>query len=148
MFAFANNISNFALSTTPNIKALTGTFFCLYFLMATQDIAVDGWALTMLSKPNRQFGPVCNSIGQNLGQAISYTGFIALNDDEVGGWIRDKLSLTGVSLPGSGGLVSLSSFMRFSGLGFMVVTAAVTVFKKERSKSEEVSASERSEHIF
>ena len=33
-----------------NITLLTGMFFMLNFLAATQDIAVDGWALTMLSK--------------------------------------------------------------------------------------------------
>ena len=33
-----------------NILVLTAVFFCLNFLAATQDIAVDGWALTMLSK--------------------------------------------------------------------------------------------------
>lgn len=33
-----------------NILLLTFVFFMLNFLAATQDIAVDGWALTMLSK--------------------------------------------------------------------------------------------------
>jgi len=33
-----------------NILLLTAMFFMLTFLAATQDIAVDGWALTMLSK--------------------------------------------------------------------------------------------------
>ena len=33
-----------------NIVTLTFVFFCLNFLAATQDIAVDGWALTMLSR--------------------------------------------------------------------------------------------------
>jgi PAT family acetyl-CoA transporter-like MFS transporter 1 len=36
-----------------DVKGITAFFFLLYFLMATQDIAVDGWALTMLSKKNR-----------------------------------------------------------------------------------------------
>jgi len=38
--------------TTVNIDIplLTGMFFVLNFLAATQDIAVDGWALTMLSR--------------------------------------------------------------------------------------------------
>jgi len=31
-----------------NVKPETAYFFVLYFLMATQDIAVDGWTLTML----------------------------------------------------------------------------------------------------
>ena len=47
-----------------------------------QDIAVDGWALTMLSKANRGRGPLCNSIGQNIGYFMSYVGFLALNDAE------------------------------------------------------------------
>lgn len=34
----------------PNVYYLTTVFFMFNFLAATQDIAVDGWALTMLSK--------------------------------------------------------------------------------------------------
>ena len=37
-------------SIAPNIQVLTMAFFFLNFLAATQDIAVDGWALTMLKK--------------------------------------------------------------------------------------------------
>lgn len=37
-------------SHTPNVVLLTGIFFLLNFLAATQDIAVDGWALTILSR--------------------------------------------------------------------------------------------------
>ena len=33
-----------------NVYVLTAVFFMLNFLAATQDIAVDGWALTMLSR--------------------------------------------------------------------------------------------------
>ena len=35
-------------SSEPNVTILTAMFFFLNFLAATQDIAVDGWALTML----------------------------------------------------------------------------------------------------
>lgn len=35
---------------TPNVTLITCIFFALNFLAATQDIAVDGWALTMLSR--------------------------------------------------------------------------------------------------
>lgn len=34
----------------PQVALLTALFFTLYFLAATQDIAVDGWALTMLKR--------------------------------------------------------------------------------------------------
>ncbi|KAG0718846.1 Acetyl-coenzyme A transporter 1 [Chionoecetes opilio] len=32
----------------PNVPVITSVFFALNFLAATQDIAVDGWALTIL----------------------------------------------------------------------------------------------------
>lgn len=38
------------LTEDPSTTFLTLMFFCLNFLAATQDIAVDGWALTMLRK--------------------------------------------------------------------------------------------------
>lgn len=34
----------------PNIEMLTVIFFALNVLAATQDIVVDGWALTMLKR--------------------------------------------------------------------------------------------------
>jgi len=34
----------------PNLNALTVMFFLLNFLAATQDVVVDGWALTMLKR--------------------------------------------------------------------------------------------------
>ena len=37
-------------AVSPNVKMLTIAFFMLNFLAATQDIAVDGWALTMLHR--------------------------------------------------------------------------------------------------
>jgi hypothetical protein len=35
-----------------DIASITALFFVLVLLAATQDIAVDGWALTLLSRPN------------------------------------------------------------------------------------------------
>lgn len=65
-------------STNLSVKGVTAFFFGLYFLMATQDIAVDGWALTMLSPKNRGRGPVCNSIGQNIGYFCSFVALLCL----------------------------------------------------------------------
>jgi MFS transporter, PAT family, solute carrier family 33 (acetyl-CoA transportor), member 1 len=112
-----------------NVKGLTIFFFVLYFLMATQDIAVDGWALTMLSKKNRGRGPICNSIGQNVGYFLSFVGFLALNDAESSEAIwRPLFRLP--SRPGQG-LVSLGGFIRFMGIFMLVVTTLVAVFKTE-----------------
>jgi len=51
-------------ASSPDIMNLTVSFFILNFCAATQDIAVDGWALTMLSKKNVGMASTCNSVGQ------------------------------------------------------------------------------------
>jgi PAT family acetyl-CoA transporter-like MFS transporter 1 len=118
-----------AAAQTMNVKGVTVFFFILYFLMATQDIAVDGWALTMLSKKNRGRGPVCNSIGQNLGYFMSFVGFLALNDAESSEnlW-RPLFGLP--SIPGKG-IVSLGGFIKFMGVFMLVITTLVAIFKHE-----------------
>uniref|UniRef100_A0A6P7G5N7 Acetyl-coenzyme A transporter 1 n=1 Tax=Diabrotica virgifera virgifera TaxID=50390 RepID=A0A6P7G5N7_DIAVI len=64
--------------SAPNIEVLTFMFFSLNFLAATQDIAVDGWALTMLRKENVGHASTCNSVGQTTGFFLSYVLFMAL----------------------------------------------------------------------
>ena len=41
-----------------DIGSITALFFALVLLAATQDIAVDGWALTLLSRRNIGCGGV------------------------------------------------------------------------------------------
>lgn len=120
---------NLSLESGINVKGVTAFFFALYFLMATQDIAVDGWALTMLSKKNRGRGPVCNSIGQNLGYFFSFVGFLALNDPES----SERLWRPLLGLPSnpSVGLVSLGGFLRVMGYLMIITTMAVAIFKQE-----------------
>lgn len=45
----------------PQMILLTSVFFVLWFLAATQDVAVDGWALTMLKRENVGFAGTCNA---------------------------------------------------------------------------------------
>ncbi|TFY70069.1 hypothetical protein EVJ58_g9 [Rhodofomes roseus] len=61
------------------INVLTAAFTTLVFLSATQDIAVDGWALTLLSEDNLSYASTCQTIGLNTGYLLSYTVFLALN---------------------------------------------------------------------
>ena len=71
------------------IVMLTLLFLFLYVLMATQDIAVDAWALTMLSKENVGLASSCNTIGLTAGYMISYIGFLAFNSAEFcNTWLR------------------------------------------------------------
>lgn len=67
---------------SPNIPLLTCIFFALNFLAATQDIAVDGWALTMLKRCNVGHASTCNSVGQTAGYFLGYVAFMALESAE------------------------------------------------------------------
>jgi PAT family acetyl-CoA transporter-like MFS transporter 1 len=118
-----------AATSDMNVKGVTTFFFVLYFLMATQDIAVDGWALTMLSKKNRGRGPICNSIGQNIGFFLSFVGFLAFNDIESSETIWRPL----LRLPSNPtkGLVSLKGFLKFMGGMMLVTTICVAILKRE-----------------
>jgi len=64
-----------------NIYELTFLFTSLVFFSATQDIAVDGWALTLLSQENLSFASTCQTVGLNTGFFASFTVFLALNSE-------------------------------------------------------------------
>ena len=97
-------------SSTPDVFTLTCMFFFLNFLAATQDIAVDGWALTMLQRHNVGYASTCNSVGQTAGYFIGYIGYMALE---------------------SYGVLKLPDFLTFWGYTFIVVTTLVAIFKQE-----------------
>jgi len=97
-------------SSVPNVTMLTAMFFFLNFLAATQDIAVDGWALTMLQRHNVGYASTCNSVGQTAGYFLGYVFFMALE---------------------SYGLVTLPGFLKFWALVFMIATTLVAVLKSE-----------------
>lgn len=46
------------------------------------DVAVDGWALTLLSPENLGYASTCQTIGLNTGYFASFTVFLALNSEE------------------------------------------------------------------
>ena len=48
----------------------------------TQDIAVDGWALTLLSPENVAYASTCQTVGTTLGYFTSFTIFLALNNGQ------------------------------------------------------------------
>jgi MFS transporter, PAT family, solute carrier family 33 (acetyl-CoA transportor), member 1 len=105
-----------------DISSLTWTFFALYFLAATQDIAVDGWALTMLPESHVGYAGTCNSVGQTLGYFIAFSGFMVL----------DGLQICG-----------LDSFIMFWVVVFGVGTVAVLLFTREGEKCEEDEQKQR-----
>jgi hypothetical protein len=104
---------------------VTALFFILVLLAATQDIAVDGWALTLLSKKNVGYAATCQTVGMNIGYFTSFTVFLALSDPE---FCSSYLG-TATGVP----MVTLSGYMRFWGYVYLIVTAAVAILKNENT---------------
>lgn len=113
----------------PNITVLTGFFFFLNFLAATQDIVVDGWALTMLQRHNVSLASTCNSMGQTTGYFLGYVIFLGLESAEFcNAYLR--------STPSPHGIVTLPGFLYFWGIVFLLLTTLIMVLKKEYSPAE------------
>ncbi|XP_002187363.4 acetyl-coenzyme A transporter 1 [Taeniopygia guttata] len=111
----------------PDVAALTVTFFLFEFLAATQDIAVDGWALTMLSRENVGYASTCNSVGQTAGYFLGNVLFLAL---ESASFCNKYLR----SEPQPRGIVTLADFLFFWGAVFLVTTTLVAFLKKENQE--------------
>lgn len=91
---------------------LTIMFISMNFLCATQDIAVDGWALTMLRKENTSYQAICNAAGQTFGFTLGWTGLTVLEHLQI---------------------MDLSGFLFYLGIIFLLATLAVAVLKSEKS---------------
>ncbi|XP_053566050.1 acetyl-coenzyme A transporter 1 [Bombina bombina] len=121
----------------PDMFALTATFFLFEFLAATQDVAVDGWALTMLAKENVGYASTCNSVGQTAGYFMGNVLFLALESAD---FCNKYLRFT----PKPKGMVTLPDFMFFWGAVFLITTTLVAMLKKEnrneRSSREETQS--------
>uniref|UniRef100_A0A8C6RDD4 Solute carrier family 33 (acetyl-CoA transporter), member 1 n=1 Tax=Nannospalax galili TaxID=1026970 RepID=A0A8C6RDD4_NANGA len=112
---------------SPDVVALTVAFFLFEFLAATQDIAVDGWALTMLSRENVGYASTCNSVGQTAGYFLGNVLFLALESaDFCNKYLRFQ--------PQPRGIVTLSDFLFFWGTVFLITTTLVALLKKENKE--------------
>lgn len=108
-----------------SIYTITAATFLVVLATATQDIAVDGWAIEMLSRRNRGHASTVQSIGLNLGFFGSFTLFLALNSVEFSQrWVP-------LALPPGTAAVSLAGMLRFLGLCYLAVTALLWLGVRE-----------------
>ncbi|KPJ08428.1 Acetyl-coenzyme A transporter 1 [Papilio machaon] len=128
MIIMSSSISDWLGSEdqAPSMMILTISFLFLNFLAATQDIAVDGWALTMLKRCNVGHASTCNTVGQTAGFFLGYVLFLALESP----YFCNKYLRT---VPEDTGLVTLSSFLLFWGWVFIITTTVVALFKHENN---------------
>ncbi|VEV55317.1 acetyl-CoA transporter, putative [Plasmodium vinckei vinckei] len=125
-----------------NLYSLTFFFFILFFLMATQDIAVDG------------LGSICNILGQNIGYCVSQLSFLTLNNKKICFYLLKKYvkimhsifykseyyKMLNANLdliyPTFQPFVDMNVFLKFWGL-FILLLTILTFFKKEISNNKE-----------
>ncbi|ODN77190.1 hypothetical protein L202_05713 [Cryptococcus amylolentus CBS 6039] len=131
MWIIGGRIGEWMEAETVDVKLLTTVFGSLIFAAATQDIAVDGWALTLLSQPNLSYASTAQTIGIGIGNALSFTVFLAFNSAD----FANKYFRGGNKL--DYGLISLGGYLRFWAVVFIVVTIGLAVFKTEDPVSDD-----------
>ncbi len=67
-----------------DVATLAFWFGIIVLLSATQDIAVDGWALVMLSRRNLSHAASAQTIGLTAGYFVSYTLLLAFSSEAFG----------------------------------------------------------------
>ena len=113
------------------IEILTGIFFFVYFLLASQDICVDGWALTLLADYNLQWAPTCQTVGQTFGRFIGFTVLMTLESANfINRFVRKPLSME----MKSSGLFTIDQFLRFWAIAFVFVSSLIGFFVREKSE--------------
>jgi PAT family acetyl-CoA transporter-like MFS transporter 1 len=104
-------------------------WFFLVFLCATQDIAVDGWALTLLSPQNIAYASTAQTVGLTAGGFLSYTVFLAFNaPDFANRYFR--------TTPKDVGIMTLGGYLEFWGWGYLFVTLGLALLKREEKTKE------------
>lgn len=114
-----------------DVWTFTKWWFFLVLMCATQDIAVDGWALTLITPGNISYASTAQTVGLTAGHFLSYTVFLAFNSaDFANRWFR--------AVPIDAGLIDLGNYLVFWGWGFIIVTIGLAFMKREeRAHNEE-----------
>ena len=112
------------------IWSFTYWWFFLVFMCATQDIAVDGWALTLLTPGNISYASTAQTVGLTGGQFMSFTVFLAFNSpDFANKWFR--------TTPLDTGLMTLGGYITFWGWVYIIVTVGLGFLKREEKTKNE-----------
>ncbi|KAL3426920.1 hypothetical protein PVAG01_00429 [Phlyctema vagabunda] len=123
-------MTNASADGGSGIWNFTGWWFFLVFMCATQDIAVDGWALTLLTPGNISYASTAQTVGLTAGQFMSYTVFLAFNSpDFANKWFR--------SSPLEEGVMTLGGYLTFWGWAYILVTLGLAVLKREEKTKNE-----------
>lgn len=131
LFLMASPYIDAFLQSQEHLYTLTGLMFLLILLAATQDIAVDAWAVELLEPENKALGSTCQSLGQYIGFFVSFPLMIIANSAEFSALY---FGTTEAFLPVSG-------FFHLCGYLFIAFSLYVQFLIPETSSSSEPPAS-------
>ncbi|KAF8500426.1 acetyl-coenzyme A transporter 1-domain-containing protein [Russula emetica] len=113
------NVQTLLDNAIDHIYVLTVVFTLLVVIAATQDIAVDGWSLTLLSRENLPYASTCQTVGLTIGWLMSFTVFLALNSEAF-------------SARWGTPILTLGTYLRFWSIACFGVTSWLVLVQKER----------------
>jgi hypothetical protein len=116
------NVQTFLDNALDHIYVLTVVFTSLVVIAATQDIAVDGWSLTLLSRENLSYASTCQTVGLTIGWLMSFTVFLALNSEAF-------------SARWGTPILTLGAYFRFWSIACYGVTLWLVLVQKERKEA-------------
>lgn len=118
------------------IMFLAGIFTLMVFLCATQDIAVDGWAISLLTEENKTYASTAQTIGLNAGFFLSFTVFLAFNSFEFcNTFLRTPMNWPVREV----GILSLGAYLFIWGVLFLMCNVCLLLFKTWDPVEEEES---------
>ena len=133
------SVSLITLVEQLKIKFLTCIFFFIYFLLASQDTCVDGWALTLLAKYNLQWASTCQTVGQTTGRFIGFTVLMIFESaDFTNRYVRQPLELPKQTY----GLFTLDQFVRYCGVTFLILALCIASLNKGKKETNPMSLSQ------
>jgi len=113
------------------IITLTVIFFFIILLIATQDICVDGWALTLFSLSDVIWQSISQMIGQPLGDFIGSSVILIFESANMTDKsIRQPFGITTKPY----GLFTLAQFVRFWSVLFLITTCTITILFWKRQQ--------------
>lgn len=140
LWLLGSRVDQLLLNDKPPVLVITGLFFTLVTFAATQDIAVDGWALTLLSQDNLSYASTAQTVGLNIGYFMSFTVFLALNSVEFSNkYLRSSTSAQAYPV------LSLAAYLKIASIAFVLVTLWLALFKDEDDGGDEADTKDTDE---
>jgi len=121
---------------TGRIVLLSMIFFVAIFLVASQDICVDGLAITLFTSTNPQWASTAQQLGQTIGRLLGFSFLLIFESAN----FTNKYIRTPLSLPHqTSGLFSFEQFIRWTGVACFIVTISIAIFFHEKKESEDIT---------